>query len=124
MMGLFANSWSNTLKFFNLYRTSRLHTNRCQRPFTLCISSKVKGFNGHDKRNEGFNDVHIHILKIIKEEVFTIYSSYQGYQGVGVPRLLLGYHDLIKNTNDHIMGHLDSFKFYTYSTHQVLFLGY
>ena len=72
---------------------------------TLCISSKVKGLNGHHKRHERFSGLHIHILNINKEEVSTIYLSYQGYQGVGVPRLLLGYHDLIQNTNGHIMGH-------------------
>ena len=97
---------------------------------TLCISSKVKVFNGHHQRHEGFNGIHIHILKSNKEQVSTIYSSYQGYQGpqhhqgVGVPRLFLGYHDLIKNKNDHIMGHLDSLNFYAYLTHQGLFLGY
>ena len=74
--------------------------------------------------HEGFNGLHIHILNINKEAFSTIYSSYQGYQGpqhhqgVWVPRILLGYHDLIKNTNDHIMGHLDSLNFYTYLTHK------
>ena len=91
---------------------------------TLCISSKVKGFNGHHQRHEEFNGLHIHILNINKEEVSTVYLSYQGNQGVGVPRLLLGYHDLIKNTNDHIMGHLDSWKFYTSSTHHSRVLGH
>ena len=96
---------------------------------TLCISFKVKGFNGHHQRHEGFNGLHIHILNIKKDEVSTVYSSYQGYQGsqhhqgVGVPRYLVGYHGLVKNTNDHIMGHLDSLKFYTSSTHQGLFIG-
>ena len=97
---------------------------------TLCISSKVKGFNGPHQRHGGFNGIHIHILNINKEEFSTIYSSYQGYQGpqhhqgVGVPRLLPRYHDLIKKTNDHIMGHLEYLNLYTYLTHQVLFLGY
>ena len=48
---------------------------------SLCISSKVKGFNGHHQRNEGYDGVHINILHINKEEGSTIYSSYQGYQG-------------------------------------------
>ena len=91
---------------------------------SLCIVSKVKGFNGHPQRYERFNGIHIHILNINKEEASTIYLSYQGYQGVGVPILLLGYHDLIKNTNDHIMGHLDSLKLSTSLKHQGLFLGY
>ena len=91
---------------------------------SLCIVSKVKGFNEHRQRYERFNGIHIHILNINKEEASTIYLSYQGYQGVGVPGLLLGYHDLIKNTNDHIMGHLDSLNLYTTLSHQGLFLEY
>ena len=47
---------------------------------TLCISSKVKGFNGNHQRHEGFNGLHIHKLHINKDGS-TIYSSYQGYQG-------------------------------------------
>ena len=90
----------------------------------LCIVSKVKGFNGHHQRYERLNGIQIHILNINKEYSSTIYLSYKGYQRVGVPRLLVGYHDLIKNTNDHIMGHLDSLKLYTSSTHQGIFLGY
>ena len=48
---------------------------------TLCISSKVKGFNGHHKMHEEFYGIHIHRLHINKEEGSTIYSSYKGYQG-------------------------------------------
>ena len=49
---------------------------------TLCISSKVKGFNGHHQGHEAFDGIHIHRLHITKEQGSTIYSSYQGYQGL------------------------------------------
>ena len=74
MMGLFENSWSNTLKFFSLNMTSRLHTKMCQRPCYLMHKFQ-------SQRHEGFDGLHIHRLRINKEEGSTIYSSYQGYQG-------------------------------------------
>ena len=66
----------------------------------------------------------IKVIRVTTSEGVLYQPPRTSTQVVGVPILLLVYHDLINNTNDQIMGHLDSLKFYTYSNHQGLFLGY
>ena len=118
-MGLFSNSWSNTLKLFNLFKTSNIphiKVSKTMLPYAKVPRSKasmeiIKGmkdsivFTSTDFTSTRRRDPsYTHHIKGIKDPNTTKVWGF-----LVLPR----YRDLIKNINDHIMGHLDYLKFYT-----------